>query len=104
LLQRALVQSLLSERAPEFALEDHERLEFLGDAVLDFLTAEYLYHRFPELQEGALTNMRSALVRRDALARFALQIDLGRHLLMGIGEQVVEGECDRRFSPPPSRP
>jgi len=66
--------------------EDNERLEFLGDAVLDFMTGEYLYHRFPELAEGPLTSLRSALVRRDTLARFAAGLDLGSYMLMGVGE------------------
>ncbi|MCD6289278.1 MAG: ribonuclease III [Anaerolineae bacterium] len=72
-------------------MTDNERLEFLGDAVLDFLVAEFLYHRFPEQPEGPLTNMRAALVRRDTLARFAQRIDLGRFLLMGHGEEESGG-------------
>jgi ribonuclease III len=91
LLQRALTHRSYINEHPEFPLEDNERLEFLGDAVLDFMTGEYLYHRFPELREGLLTSLRSALVRRDTLARFAQQLRLGEYLLMGHGEIETGG-------------
>lgn len=91
LLQRALTHRSYLNEHPDFPLEDNERLEFLGDAVLDFLTGEYLYHRFPELREGPLTSVRSALVRRETLARFARHLDLGHHLLMGHGEAETGG-------------
>ncbi len=91
LLHRALIHRSYLNEHPSFPLEDNERLEFLGDAVLDFVTGEYLYHRFPELREGPLTSLRSALVRRETLARFARQLDLGEHLLMGHGEAESGG-------------
>lgn len=91
LLQRALIHRSYLNEHPEFPLEDNERLEFLGDAVLDFVTGAYLYHRFPELREGPLTNLRSILVRRSTLARFARQLELGAHMLMGHGEAESGG-------------
>ena len=91
LLQRAMTHRSYINEHPEFALEDNERLEFLGDAVLDFVTGEYLYHRFPEVREGSLTSLRSALVRRETLARFAQELDLGTYLLMGRGEDESGG-------------
>jgi ribonuclease-3 len=91
LLQRALTHRSYLNEHPEFPLDDNERLEFLGDAVLDFVTAEYLYHRFPELHEGPLTSLRSVLVRRSTLARFAREMELGAHLLMGHGEAETGG-------------
>lgn len=91
LLQRALTHRSYLNEHPESCFEDNERLEFLGDAVLDFLTASYLYHRFPELPEGSLTSLRSALVRRETLARFARAFDLGRYLLLGHGEEESGG-------------
>ena len=91
LLQRALTHRSVVNESLEFPLSDNERLEFLGDAVLDFLVAEFLYHRFPEQREGPLTNMRAALVRRDTLARFAQQLNLGSYLLMGRGEEESGG-------------
>ncbi|MEP7199909.1 MAG: ribonuclease III, partial [Chloroflexota bacterium] len=70
---------------------DNERLEFLGDAVLDFVTGEYLYHRFPEMTEGELTNLRSALVKRETLARFANDIELSEYMLVSKGERAAGG-------------
>jgi ribonuclease-3 len=67
-------------------LEDNERLEFLGDAVLDFLVAAWLYHHYPEMKEGDLTMVRTALVRTEQLADFANQIKLGNALRLGQGE------------------
>jgi ribonuclease-3 len=90
LLRRALThRSYLNEHSD--ALEDNERLEFLGDAALDFLTGAWLYNRFPEIDEGQLTRMRSALVRTEQLAHFAEEIDLGQALLLGKGEEASGG-------------
>jgi ribonuclease-3 len=91
LLHRAMIHRSYLNEHPDFPLEDNERLEFLGDAVLDFVIGEYLYHRFPELPEGPLTSLRSALVRRDTLARFASQLSLGQYLFMGHGEAESGG-------------
>ena len=93
LLVRALTHRSYLNEHPE-ALEDNERLEFLGDAVLDFLVGEWLYHRFPEMPEGDLTRLRAALVCRDQLAAFACQIGLQHALLLGHGE-AANGGRDR---------
>ncbi len=86
LLSRALThRSYLNERPQDF-LEDNERLEFLGDAVLDFIVGAYLYHRFPEMDEGGLTSLRAALVRTETLAEFARELGLGQFLRLGSGE------------------
>jgi ribonuclease-3 len=86
LLARALThRSYLNEHLDE-ALEDNERLEFLGDAVLDFLVGAWLYNRFPEMREGDLTRLRSALVRTEQLAEFANQMDFGQAMRLGRGE------------------
>jgi ribonuclease-3 len=86
LLLRALThRSYLNEHSDE-ALEDNERLEFLGDAVLDFLVGAWLYNRFPEMREGDLTRLRSALVRTEQLAEFAQQMDFGQAMRLGRGE------------------
>lgn len=90
LLSRALTHRSYLNEHPE-ALEDNERLEFLGDAVLDFLVGAWLYHQFPEMKEGELTRLRSALVRTDQLANFANEVDLGRYLLLGHGEEEGGG-------------
>jgi ribonuclease-3 len=90
LLVRALThRSYVNEN--QNALEDNERLEFLGDAVLDFIVGAWVYNHFPEMPEGDLTRMRSALVRTDTLAEFARQLDLGSALRLGRGELVSGG-------------
>jgi ribonuclease-3 len=91
LLARALTHSSYVNEHPELAGHDNERLEFLGDAVLDLVVGEMLYHRFPESSEGDLTSLRAALVRRETLASLAKQIQLGQHLRMGKGEQDSGG-------------
>lgn len=85
LLARALTHRSYLNEHPE-ALEDNERLEFLGDAVLDFIVGAWLYNRYPEMPEGDLTRMRSALVHTEQLAEFARQIGLGRAMRLGHGE------------------
>ena len=72
-------------------MEDNERLEFLGDAILDFVAAKWLYHHFPELDEGRLTSLRAALVRASTLAQFAESIQLSDSLLLGKGEAESGG-------------
>lgn len=91
LLQRALTHRSYLNENPDYPLSDNERLEFLGDAVLDFLTAEYLYNRFPEMAEGNLTSLRAALVKRETLAQFATACNLGPYLLMSRGEAESGG-------------
>jgi len=85
LFRRALIHRSYVNEHPE-VLQDNERLEFLGDAVLDFLVAAWLYHHFPEMAEGALTRMRAALVGNQQLAEFSRQIGLGSLILLGRGE------------------
>ena len=70
---------------------DNQRLEFLGDAVLQLVITEYLYHHFQSEPEGRLTKLRSRLVSRDTLKTHALALDLGRYLLMGRGEESSGG-------------
>jgi len=85
LLSRALTHRSYLNEHPE-ALEDNERLEFLGDAVLDFVVGAWLYNRYPEMPEGDLTRMRSALVFTDQLAHFGRKIGLGNAMRLGRGE------------------
>ncbi len=90
LLSRALThRSYLNEHSD--ALEDNERLEFLGDAVLDFVVGAWLYNRYPEMPEGDLTRMRSALVYTESLAEFGRQINLGNAMRLGRGEAQAGG-------------
>lgn len=90
LLSRALTHRSYLNEHPE-ALEDNERLEFLGDAVLDFVVGAWLYNRYPEMPEGDLTRMRSALVHTEQLANFALEIGLGGAMRLGRGEHQAGG-------------
>ncbi len=89
-LQLALThRSWINEHIDES--HDNERLEFLGDAVLDLVVAAYLFKRFPEMQEGELTSLRAALVRAETLADFARQVTIDTHLRLGYGEDEYGG-------------
>lgn len=90
LLTQALThRSCLNENAK--VTVSNERLEFLGDSVLSLLTSQELFARFPAYPEGKLTNMRSALVRTQTLAKIAKSLDLGESLLMSKGEERSGG-------------
>jgi ribonuclease-3 len=91
LLLRALTHPSYLNEHPQRGLEDNQRLEYLGDAVLDFISSEWLYHRFPEAPEGRLTRLRSALVRTEALADLAVQCHINEALLLGRGEEENGG-------------
>lgn len=71
--------------------EHNERLEFLGDAVLELVTTEHLYHQMPETPEGKMTSIRSALVRKENLFEVAEDIQLGEYLLLSKGEDLGGG-------------
>jgi ribonuclease-3 len=92
---RALLKQALTH--PSYAAEqntpppDNQRLEFLGDAALSFVTTRFLYSHFPELNEGMLTRIRSALTRDQALVEYARQLGLGDGLLLGRGEEQAGG-------------
>jgi len=85
-----LLKSALTHRSR--GGEHNERLEFLGDAVVNFVIAEVLYHQFPKATEGELSRWRATLVNRDALAELAKEFDLGPHLLLGPGELRSGGQ------------
>lgn len=69
----------------------NERLEFLGDAVLEIVSSDFLFHRFPDMPEGDLTKTRASMVCEPTLAYCAEQIDLGSYLLLGKGEDATGG-------------
>jgi ribonuclease-3 len=89
-LQALTHRSYINEQ-PDDSLSDNERLEFLGDAVLDFLVGDMLFHRFPDEPEGYLTRLRAALVKTEALADLAGRIQLGQALRVGRGEEMSGG-------------
>lgn len=70
----------------------NERMEFLGDAVLSIVSAEYLYTKFPNMPEGQLTKLRSSLVCTQSLSNFAREISLGEFLYLGKGEKATGGD------------
>ncbi len=80
----ALLRQALTHRS--FGVPHNERLEFLGDAVLNCVVAAILYERFPQLAEGELSRLRANLVRQESLAGAAQRIELGAHLALGEGE------------------
>ncbi len=90
LFRRALTHRSYLNEHPEL-MEDNERLEFLGDAVLDFLVGAWLYNHFPEMAEGQLTRLRAALVGNEHLAVFARHIHLDMLLMLGKGEEDTGG-------------
>jgi ribonuclease-3 len=91
LLRRALTHASYLNENPDCSWGDNERLEFLGDAVVDFVAADYLYAHFPAWQEGQLTSLRAEWVRADTLAQFAVDKGLGSYLLLGRGEEQSGG-------------
>ncbi len=95
LLAEALTHPSLAyeSQRPHF---DNQRLEFLGDAVLQLIVTEELFRLFPDFPEGRMTKLRSRVVSRRALGRFALTMDLGDYVLLGKGEEATGGR--RRVS------
>lgn len=87
-----LVERALTHRS--LGTKNYERLEFLGDSVLEFTISAYLYERFPDLSEGELTRLRASLVRKESLAQLARQLELGQCLKLGSGE-LKSGGFDR---------
>jgi len=91
LLRQALTHKSYLNENPSAGVDDNERMEFLGDALLDFVVADRLYSDFPDLPEGKLTEIRISLVRKETLAEKASQLSLGKYLLMGKGEETTGG-------------
>ena len=90
LLAEALTHPSLAHEAQRYHF-DYQRLEFLGDAVLQLVVTEYLFSHFQAEAEGQLTKLRSRLVSREALRMHAAALDLGRYILMGRGEEASGG-------------
>jgi ribonuclease-3 len=90
LLAEALTHPSVGHEAQNYHF-DYQRLEFLGDAVLQLVITEYLFRNFRVEAEGKLTKLRSRLVSRDALKTHAAALDLGRYILMGRGEEASGG-------------
>jgi ribonuclease-3 len=91
LLRMALLHPSIAHEASGVALETNQRLEFLGDAVLQLSLSDVLYRKFPRHAEGALTKARAGLVNRSTLVKLARQLDLGRYLQVSRGEESSGG-------------
>ena len=91
LLENALQHSSYANEHRGGGMRSNERLEFLGDAVLGVVTADYLFRKHPDLPEGDLTRLRAALVCEDSLYEVAQSLELGRHLKLGRGEEQGGG-------------
>ena len=98
-LQRALGYQFADKSLLQLALthrsiggRNNERLEFLGDSIVNHIIAEALYRQFPDAREGDMSRMRASLVKGDTLAEVARELDLGEHLLLGPGERKSGGK------------
>jgi len=91
LLHQALTHSSYTYEKRRVGVVNNQRLEFLGDAVLELAISDYLYHRYPDWDEGELTKMRAAVVCEPSLVRAARKLELGFCLNMGKGEERTGG-------------
>lgn len=91
LLENALRHSSYANESRDPAITSNERLEFLGDSVLGFVTAKYLYTHYPEMPEGSMTKLRAELVCEHALHKVAQELELGNYIRLGRGEESSGG-------------
>ena len=91
LLRQALTHSSCANEQKINKTEDYERLEFLGDAVLELISSDYIYREHPEMSEGRMTKYRSSIVCEPALAYCAREIGLDQHIMLGKGEEATGG-------------
>ena len=91
LLRQALTHSSYANEKHMKKLSDNERLEFLGDAVLEIISSDFLYTKYPDLPEGKLTKLRASIVCEPTLALCAEDVELGQYLLLGKGEDMTGG-------------
>lgn len=91
LLRQALTHSSYANEQKINKLKDYERLEFLGDAVLELVSSDFLFHENPQMPEGKLTKLRSSMVCEPALAYCAKDLELGQYMLLGKGEEATGG-------------
>ena len=95
ILEQAVTHTSYINENPAAKAGDNERMEFLGDSLLNFFVAEKLYLDFPDLPEGKLTEIRISMIRQEKLAEKALLLKLGDYLLMGRGEESSGGKGKR---------
>lgn len=87
----AITHSSYANEKRSEGLHSNERIEFLGDAVLNIVTSEYIYNHFPKLPEGEMTKLRASIVCESSLMKCAVKIELGNYLLLGRGEENTGG-------------
>ena len=95
LIQNTFIHSSYVNENSDAQMQDNERLEFLGDAILNFIVAERIYSDFPDLKEGELTEIRVSLIREETLAELAIELGLGEYLYLGKGEESTGGRNRR---------
>ncbi|MCI0527395.1 MAG: ribonuclease III, partial [Nitrospira sp.] len=93
LLQQAITHKSYLNEAREKSQKDNERLEFLGDAVLDLVISQDLLLNDPDTPEGELSKMKARIVSETALAKVARRLEIGRFLLLGRGEEMTQGRA-----------
>ena len=91
LLQQALTHSSYANEHHMGKQADNERLEFLGDAVLEIVSSDFLFHKYPKYPEGELTRLRASMVCEPTLAFCTRDLELGKYLLLGKGEDLTGG-------------
>ncbi len=91
LLKQAVTHSSFTNEQRINRTQDYERLEFLGDAILELVSSDYLYHRYPQMPEGELTKRRASAVCEPSLAMCARDLELGQYMLLGKGEENTGG-------------
>ena len=87
---RALLRTALTHKSSKQAY-NNERLEFLGDAVLDLIVGEYLYHKFPDVPEGDLSKLRASLVNEKGFEQLARLLNLGKYIYLSLAEENNNG-------------
>lgn len=91
LLKTALTHTSFSHERKKNNLENNERLEFLGDAVLELIISSYIFKKFNDLTEGEMTKLRASIVCEDSLAKKARELNIGKHIWLGKGEFMTGG-------------
>lgn len=91
LLKQAFTHSSYVNEHRRKPFEDNERLEFLGDAVLELTVSQFLFKKYPTMTEGELTKLRAAIVCEPSLVSFANELEFGQHILLGKGEEMTGG-------------
>lgn len=91
LLEESVVHKSYAHENSAKKLKHNERLEFLGDAVLDLVVSDLLMEKFPESPEGELSRIRASIVNEDQLAKLALKLELGKSIYLGKGEELTKG-------------